>query len=94
MTDVASSALVVAEKSQGLWERGWQSGTAGVLLAVWLLTLLLLLRSQHLRVQDKDKQQDRLEALTREVAAIVTENAKAMALLQKAIEERRKRTPP
>ena len=79
--------LQAVDRLQGAWERGWQSATAAVLLVVWLITLVLLLRSQHLRVKDRDRLQDKLEALAREGHAGLAENAKQVFVFNAAVHE-------
>jgi len=93
----SKAALDVAERTQGMWEKGWQSGTAAILLVSCALLLALLLRSIHLRVTDAKEERHKAEAILREVSAVVAENAKALFLFQRAIEElgaRRQRKAP
>lgn len=79
----------VAERSQGLWEKGWQSATAGVLLAVFLLVLGLLLRTAYARNKDRKETEAVLVALVRENGAHVAENGKQTLLFQHMLSEQR-----
>lgn len=97
----AKGALDVAERTQGMWERGWQSGTAAILLVACALLLFLYLRSQHLRVEDKKEEVKRSDALLREMSAVVAENGKQLLVFQRALERaleesrpRRPKKPP
>jgi 5-bromo-4-chloroindolyl phosphate hydrolysis protein len=77
------------DRLQNNWEKGWQSATAAVLAVLFILVLALLLRSQHLRVKDKDKAEEKLIALVRESAAQAAESGKQSLLAQYALEAMR-----
>jgi hypothetical protein len=89
--------MELAERSQGMWDKGWQSATAGVLLVAWAVTLILLLRSQALRVRDREKAdarmdrvQEKTEALARETNATVAETGKQIVVFSRDLAELRR----
>lgn len=81
--------LNAVDRLQGNWEKGWQSATAAVLLVLLVVSLVLYWRSQHLRVSDKDRMEDKLERLVKESAAAVMENGKQTVLHMHLVTELR-----
>lgn len=89
--------LALLERQQNMWEKGWQSTTATVLLGLLLLVLALLVRSQHHRVKDREKADARLDLATaktaelaKETHASVAENGKQVLVFSHELAELRR----
>lgn len=89
--------LQQAEQAQGMLLKDWHSATVvGLAIAVAIL-FLWLMRTNYLRVKDRDKFQDKLDLLARDVLGHVEKSTLASIALARAVEEgrpRRKALPP